>query len=244
MKQFVLAFGNFFFRWRDTLFSLIFVGAFASAGVAVLNPDGPSGDLWTSIVGLVIAIAGQFVRGITIGYAYIKRGGLNKQIFAETLQRQGVFAHSRNPMYLGNLLLVTGAMVTVNNIAFYAGALPLFYFIYYSIIKAEEEFLGKKFGAEYDQYKKEVNVLLPGNLSGWSETVKSMEFSFKRLIRKEHGSTFVIFAGLTLYNIAKFHLRYNIPLEDFTGLWATLGALTLFQITSAVLKRSGRLAEE
>lgn len=244
MKTFVLAFGNFFFRWRDTLFSLIFVGAFASAGVALLNPAGRDVDLWTSIAGLIIAIAGQFVRAVTIGYAYIKRGGLNKQIFAETLQRQGVFAHSRNPMYLGNLLLVTGAMVTVNNIAFYAGALPLFYFIYYAIIKAEEDFLEKKFKADYDQYRKEVNVLLPGNLGGWAETVKNMEFSFKRLVRKEHGSTFVIFAGLTLYNIAKFHLRYEIPLQDFTALWIVLGALVVFQVTSAVLKRSGRLAEE
>lgn len=244
MKKFVLAFGNFFFRWRDTAFSLIFVGAFVSAGVAVLNPDGQQGDCWTSIAGLAVAIFGQFVRGITIGYAYIKRGGLNKQIFAETLQRQGVFAHSRNPMYLGNLALVTGAMITVNNIAFYAAALPLFYFIYYAIIKAEEEFLGKKFGAEYEQYKKEVPVLWPGNLGSWSETVKNMEFSFKRLIRKEHGSTFVIFAGLTLYNITKFHLRYEIPLQDFLPLWITLGALVFFQVTAAILKRAGRLAEE
>lgn len=244
MKKFVLAFGNFFFRWRDTAFSIIFLGAFLTAGIAVLNPDGQRGDFYASIAGLVVALAGQFVRGITIGYAYIKRGGLNKQIFAETLQRQGVFAHCRNPMYLGNLLLVTGAMITVNNIAFYAAALPLFYFIYYAIIKAEEDFLGKKFGADYETYKKEVPVLLPGNLALWSKTVQDMEFSFKRLIRKEHGSTFVIFAGLTAYNITKFHLRYSIRLEDFMPLWITLGALVLFQIISAVLKRTGRLAEE
>ncbi len=243
MRNFVLAFGNFFFRWRDTAFSIVFLGAFLSAGVAVLNPDGIDWDIRTSIIGLIVALMGQFVRGITIGYAYIKRGGLNKKIYAETLQRRGVFAHSRNPMYLGNLLLVTGALITVNNLAFYAFAFALFYFIYYAIIVAEEDFLSKKFGADYVQYTKEVNRLLPGNMGKWSETVKEMEFSFKRLIRKEHGSTSVIFGGLCLYNITKFHLRYDIPLESFTGLWITAGCIILFQVVSAILKRTGKLAE-
>jgi protein-S-isoprenylcysteine O-methyltransferase Ste14 len=243
MKTFVLAFGNFFFRWRDTAFSLVFLTAFLTAGIAILNPDGFQWDVRTSIIGLIIALAGQFVRGITIGYAYIKRGGLNKKIYAETLQRRGVFAHTRNPMYLGNLLLVTGALVSINNIAFYALALPLFYFIYYAIIVAEEEFLGKKFGEDYVKYTKEVNRLLPGDMGKWSETVKEMEFSFKRLIRKEHGSTFVIFAGTCLYNITKFHLRYGIPLEAMTVLWGIVGALVVLQIIAEVLKRTGQLAE-
>ncbi|MCE9597005.1 MAG: isoprenylcysteine carboxylmethyltransferase family protein [Spirochaetia bacterium] len=245
MKQFVLAFGNFFFKWRDTAFSLIFLAAFFSAGIALLNPDGYNGDVLTSIAGLVLALAGQFVRAITIGYAYIKRGGLNKKIYAETLQNRGVFAHTRNPMYLGNLLLVTGAMVSINNLAFYILALPLFYFIYYSIIAAEEDFLGKKFGNDYERYKSEVrNRILPGNLSKWSATVSEMEFSWKRLIRKEHGSMVVIFGGLCLYNITKYHLRYEIPLVAFQGLWIAFACLMVFQIISEILKRTGRLAEE
>lgn len=244
MRTFVLAFGNFFFRYRDAAFSLIFLGAFLTAGIAKLNPDGYMGDVGTSVVGILIAMAGQFVRAITIGYAYIKRGGLNKKIYAETLQDQGVFAHTRNPMYLGNLLLVTGAMVSVNNLAFYGIALPLFYFIYYSIIVAEEEFLGSKFGSDYERYKEQVrNRILPGNMSRWNTTVGEMQFSWKRLIRKEHGSTVVIFGGLCLYSIVKFHLRYSVPLEAFIGLWTTFAALLLFQIVAAILKRQGHLAD-
>ncbi|MBL8018147.1 MAG: hypothetical protein JNM27_00660 [Leptospirales bacterium] len=244
MRQFVLAFGNFFFKWRDTAFSLIFVGAFFTAGIAILNPDGYNLDLYTSILGLFLASIGQFVRAITIGYAYIKRGGLNKKIYAETLQDQGVFAHTRNPMYLGNLLLVTGAIVCINNLAFYLLALPLFYFIYYSIITAEEDFLSRKFGTAYDAYKKEVpNRLLPGNMGKWGETIKQMEFSWKRLIRKEHGSTVVIFGGLCLYNITKFHLRYDIALTALQGLWIAFAALMVFQVVAEILKRTGRLAE-
>lgn len=245
MRAFVLAFGNFFFKWRDTAFSLIFLAAFFTAGISVLNPDGYSGDFWTSIAGLVFACAGQFVRSITIGYAYIKRGGLNKKIYAETLQDKGVFAHTRNPMYLGNLLIVTGAMISVNNVAFYLVGLPLFYFIYYAIIAAEEDFLSNKFGNDYERYKTDVpNRLLPGNLSKWRATVQEMEFSWKRLIRKEHSTAVVNFGGLCLYGITKFHLRYDMPLGAFRGLWIAFAGLVAFQLLAEILKRTGRLAEE
>ncbi|MBL8021984.1 MAG: hypothetical protein JNM27_20080 [Leptospirales bacterium] len=244
MKRFVLAFGNFFFKWRDTAFSLIFLAAFFTAGVAVLNPDGYSGDVWTSIVGLILASAGEFVRSITIGYAYIKRGGLNKKIYAETLQNKGVFAHTRNPMYLGNLLIVTGAIIFVNNSAFYLLVLPLFYFIYYAIIAAEEDFLSNRFGNDYEKYKAEVpNRILPGNLSKWSASVQEMEFSWKRLIRKEHSTAVVNFGALCLYGITKFHLRYDMPLGAFRGLWIAFAGLLAFQLLAETLKRTGRLAE-
>lgn len=244
MKQFVLAFGNFFFKWRDAAFSLIFIGAFFTAGMVALNPDGFEFDLYASILGLLLAAMGQFVRAITIGYAYIKRGGLNKKIYAETLQDKGVFAHTRNPMYLGNLLLVTGAIVCINNLVFYLLVLPLFYFIYYSIIAAEEDFLSRKFGTAYDTYKEAVpNRLFPGNMGKWNETVKEMEFSWKRLIRKEHGSTVVIFGGLCLYNVTKFHLRYDIPFLKLNGLWIAFALLAIFEIVSEILKRTGHLAE-
>ena len=53
-------------------------------------------------------LCGQAVRVMVIGYAYIQRGGVNKQLAARSPGREGVYAHSRNPMYVGNFLLLAG----------------------------------------------------------------------------------------------------------------------------------------
>ena len=46
---------------------------------------------------------------LTIGYEYIVRGGRQGKVYAEDLVQGGVFAHSRNPLYLGNLLIIVGS---------------------------------------------------------------------------------------------------------------------------------------
>ena len=139
MKAFMISIGNFFFKWRDTVLTLILIAALILVAYPGqdLPPIGPlqqwkiswSQEILVSIVGLLILIAGQIVRAVTIGWAYIKRGGLNKKIYAETLVRKGMFAHSRNPVYLGNLLIATGALVSVNQFWYWVAVLPLVYFL-------------------------------------------------------------------------------------------------------------------
>ena len=253
MKEFMIKVGNFFFKWRDTVLSLILLAALFL--VAYPGQDlPPIGDLrsWkitasqeiiVSVAGFLLVLAGQIVRAVTIGWAYIKRGGLNKKIYAETLVRRGMFAHSRNPLYLGNLLIATGAIVSVNQFWYWILVLPLVYFLYYSIIFAEEKFLSGKFGADYDVYMKEVNRLMLGNLGDWSKSVEGMTFTWKRLINKEHGSIVVIFSALALYNALKFHFRHNLEWNDpwAYAIFGILAALLIFQIVCVIMKKNRML---
>jgi len=247
MNQFMIAVGNFFFRWRDTAFSLIFLAAFA---IIIFVPSSGIGDmrydLAASFIGFLFALSGQIVRAVTIGLAYIKRGGLNKKIYAETLVRRGMFAHCRNPLYLGNILIVTGAIFAVHITWYYAIVLPLFYFIYICITLAEENFLRGKFGPEYDEYIKGVNRFIPGNLKDWNKSTEGMSFTWKRLINKEHSSTFVIFTSIALVTVLKLHYRHGVEFSSsyFYGFWAVMGTLAVFQIVSEILKRTGRLRWE
>lgn len=252
MKQFVISVGNFFFRWRDTAFPLFLLAAFVLVAYPgedlsmlpfSLPPLSMASEIGITVVGLVITLMGMFARAITIGFAYIKRGGLNKQIYAETLVRRGMFAHCRNPLYLGNILILTGGIVVVNQFWYWLVVLPLFYFIYYAIIKAEENFLGSKFGPEYQDYLKEVNSLIPGNLSKWNESIEGMSFTFKRLFNKEHGTIFLVLTTLTLYNLLKFHFRYDMAWDGMAAIlhYGLIGFLVLFQITASVMKRTGKL---
>ncbi len=241
----MITIGNFFFRWRDTAFSLVILSGIV---LVALFPQIGLGDErmdWlASIVALLLAAAGQLARALTIGYAYIKRGGLNKQIFAETLVQRGMFAHSRNPLYLGNLLIVTAAVFVFNTVWYYAIALPFFYFIYICITLAEENFLRSKFGAAYDDFCRNVpNRFFPGKLGSFRESTRDMDFTFKRLIKKEHGTFFLVFTTLALVTLVKMHVRHGVALDapSSIALWAVMACLGAFQIASAVLKRSGKL---
>tara|TARA_Y100001954_G_scaffold239525_1_gene315146 strand:+ start:9951 stop:10721 length:771 start_codon:yes stop_codon:yes gene_type:complete len=249
----MISIGTFFFKWRDTILSLFLLAALVL--VAFPGKDLPpiqelkewkislTQEIVISVIGFLFVVAGQVVRAITIGWAYIKRGGLNKKIYAETLVRSGMFAHSRNPLYLGNLLIATGALISVNLFWYWILVIPLVYFLYYCIIFAEEKFLRGKFGADYEAYEKEVNRLMLGNLKDWSKSTEGMSFTWKRLINKEHGSFVVIFAALAIYNLLKFHFRYGLAWTDPAAyaLYAVIAALLIFQTVAASLKRMHKL---
>ncbi|MCB1322459.1 MAG: hypothetical protein KDK34_19520 [Leptospiraceae bacterium] len=243
MKATMIRFGNFIFRWRDTIFTLIILAAFGMMIFTDLRGIGDFRiDMALNIIGVVVLFSGQLVRIITIGYAYIKRGGLKKQIYAETVVRRGVFAHSRNPMYLGNLLIVTGAII-VFNILYYYPVLIFFYFIYASIIIAEEQFLRGKFGADYEDYLKSVPRLWPAHLSKWPESKADMTFTWKRVLKKEHGSFALITAGVLTYTAIKLHYRYGVAWnsETLIPFWIGLVLIAIFHIVCEILKRTSRL---
>ena len=68
----------------------------------------------------------------------------------------GMFSFSRNPMYLGMLLMLSAGALWLGSLA---GVVPLFLFVF-SInelqIKPEEVVLQKKFGSDYERYMKTV----------------------------------------------------------------------------------------
>ena len=111
---------------------------------------------WTAL-GVFVALSGLAVRAVTIGYEYIVRGGRNRMVYADDLVQGGVYALTRNPMYLGNGLLIVGCALIINAPAFYLIALPLTLLAYAAIIAAEEAYLRTKFGAQFDAYCARVN---------------------------------------------------------------------------------------
>ena len=149
------------------------------------------------VSGFMISATGQVVRIAAIGLKYIIRGGRRRRVYAEVLVTDGIFAHSRNPLYLGNILILVGLGVMANSLLFNLVASPLFIFMYAAIIRAEENFLGKKFGEVYYRYITDVNRWLP-RLSGLRETFESMEFSWKRVLIREYTTTYIWLSGAVL----------------------------------------------
>ncbi|HUM66877.1 MAG TPA: isoprenylcysteine carboxylmethyltransferase family protein, partial [Chitinophagaceae bacterium] len=115
----------------------------------------------------------------------------------------GIFSHCRNPLYVGNILILVGLGIASNSLIFMAIATPLFLFFYQAIVRAEENFLRNKFGAEFDAYCSRVNRWIP-NLNGIWKTIDSMEFKWTRVIIREYTSTYIWTTGAVLIIMKHF----------------------------------------
>ena len=101
--------------------------------------------------------------GLSIGFVSLRKFNKYQTTFdplnpekATTLVTDGLFSVSRNPMYAGLLIVLTGVCV-YNGI--YTGLLILPCFVLYITqfqIKPEEEAMSKVFGQEFIAYRKRV----------------------------------------------------------------------------------------
>ena len=179
--------GNFFFRYRDVVSPAVFFLL-----LLVTRPHQPLGsrtlDWWLDVCGVLVSLCGQLLRIAVVGYAYIIRGGKGRKVYAEDLVTAGFFAASRNPLYLGNLLIYFGLFLMWNSPVMYALGVPFFLFLYASIVAAEEDFLRRKFGVAYDAYCRDVGRWIP-NVRRLAAALDGMAFNWRRVVLKEYGTT-------------------------------------------------------
>lgn len=235
----MVSIGNFFFKHRNWLFIVFYAALFLPS--PTLFPA--SLDSWSIVIGLIITVGGQLVRGLTIGLAYIIRGGKEGKPYADGLVTEGIFRHCRNPLYVGNILMLLGVGILANSLYYVAIMIPLFLFIYQAIVLAEEDFLRKKFGPGFDVYCKDVNRWWP-SLGGLSATLSSMEFNWKRWILKEHTTQFIWLIGIVLLLLFNHPTLTNNNTEcRNTWLIGSLSILTAIYTLVRFLKKTGRFRE-
>jgi len=139
----------------------------------------------TMLIGVVMALLGELLRFWGVAYA----GSLTRatgSVGAPEVIVSGPFAYTRNPLYLGNILLYTGIGVMANALSPWLVIVALAYFVfqYLSIVSLEEEFLDKEFGPRYLEFKANVPQFIPrltpykhpaqmGQKPRWSEALRS-----------------------------------------------------------------------
>lgn len=196
--------GNFFFKYRNFLFIILYLLLFIpSPPIFGEKTFGQNYYLYPIILGLLVTVTGQLIRGMTIGLAYIVRGGRDKKVYADQLVTEGIFTHVRNPLYVGNILMLLGVGILANSLIYVAVIMPIFLFIYQAIVLAEENFLRGKFGASFDEYTQKVHRWIP-NLSGIGKTFSAMSFKWKRWLIKEYNTQFVWLSGIALILLFKY----------------------------------------
>ena len=68
------------------------------------------------------------------------------------LIKTGIFAYSRNPIYIAFVLFHFSMFLTFENVVYFLSSFGLFVWINGLVIPAEEEYLKNKFGDEFDRY--------------------------------------------------------------------------------------------
>ena len=106
---------------------------------------------WISLVaGAMIVAAGVALRAYAAGY-------LRK---ASELTTAGPYAYTRNPLYLGSLIIAAGFVVAARSFWIALAAAVIFAAIYVPVMKFEEQFLRSLFKG-FDEYAMRVPRLLP-----------------------------------------------------------------------------------
>lgn len=239
--KWMLASGNFLFHVRNGLFPVIFLT------LAILVRPGhfsgnPALDRVVMIAGGAIVLTGQLFRLIVIGYAYIRRGGKNRKIYADDLVIAGLYAHCRNPMYLGNFLIASGFSLYYGSAWLCAFTIPFFAWVYLAITAAEEQYLFEKFGPPYEDYMKQVNRFVP-DTRGLTKTLAGHEFRWREVLAKEYGTLFSTLTGLTaiaMWKTVCIHGWEASKTEVKMLAWLFI-PITLFYVIVRFMKRTGRL---
>lgn len=236
-------YGNFLFKYRNMVFPAVLLLLLAG-----FKPGHGAGngiyDIYLVMAGILIIISGQAVRAMVIGLAYIKRGGVNKKVHADDLVISGIFAHCRNPLYLGNLLIVLGLLIVHNNFWVYVLGLSFFLVSYSAIVMAEETYLQNKFGDLYTAYCEKTGRW-SFNFHGLGRTFKDMHFNWRRVVLKDYTTmmTWTTTLGLLLiWRAVSFQGLKNAG-DIITYSAVAIVLLLASGLYVRLLKKTGRLSE-
>jgi protein-S-isoprenylcysteine O-methyltransferase Ste14 len=88
-------------------------------------------------------------------------GGPGPDVPAEKLVSSGLYAYTRNPMYLGHIIFLTGLSLTLQS--WLAGLITLALALWFHFrVLADEANLARKLGAPYVTYTRDVKRWIPG----------------------------------------------------------------------------------
>ena len=192
--------GDWMFRWRSYLPLATIV--FFLGGLDYFSyPYGSHflDELW-EILCLVISLLGLAVRVLTIGFTASHTSGRNTagQVAAE-LNTTGMYSAIRNPLYLGNFLMVLGVMLFLRVWWIPVIYVLLFVLYYERIIFAEERFLRHTFGTRYLDWASQTPAFFP-RFDRWQSP--DLPFRWKKALRREYHGLLALAATMFLLEVA------------------------------------------
>lgn len=192
--------------------------------------------IWPWALGGSLLVFGEAIRFHIAGHARPGTSGRGTTLRAATLVTDGMYAATRNPLYLANWLQWLGA-ATITGIWWAppvcAGVVAL---QYHFIIRAEESFLAEQFGPRFDQFQRNTPRFFPR----LNFRVFACDFDFRRALFREHDTVFLVFLGLWTLPTISAALQ-----GAFLWPWLAIGVISTatWAGTKWAKKRAGKWAD-
>lgn len=154
--------------------------AFAAAYIWLARPTVSS-----IAIGVGVALAGLCIRAFASGH-------VDKN---ELLATTGPYAYTRNPLYLGSIVLAAGFLIAARSWWLLLIAAAMLIAIYFPVIRAEETFLSTRF-PEFSEYASQVPRLVP-RLRPYGNQSRPNSFSW-HLYWKHHEYNAALGTGLMI----------------------------------------------
>ncbi len=191
--------GNWLFRWRSYL-PLLMLGI-ALAGMRDFTYPGNNhnwDEAWEAFC-LLISFGGLGIRSLVIGYVPEGTSGRNTQSQkALYLNVSGLYSIVRHPLYLGNFFIWLGISLYVRQWVLGLIFVFVFWHYYEKIIFAEEEFLRREFGEDYEHWASITPCIFP-RFSQWISPDRP--FSWKKVLKDEYSGFFAIIVTFTILEV-------------------------------------------
>lgn len=148
-------------------------------------------------IGGAIAICGLLIRAWSAGHI----------VKYEKLATTGPYSHSRNPLYLGSFILAVGFTIASGVWWLALLAAGLFLGIYLPVMRVEEGDLKKRFGADFDEFARNVPLFLP-RLTRWKKMDAGFDFQLY-LKHREYQAAIGVLLGLAAL-VAKMYFVWPV----------------------------------
>jgi protein-S-isoprenylcysteine O-methyltransferase Ste14 len=185
-KGIAVRLGRFFFQSRNFISIPIFLFLICAFFWEYEN------DLITWIVGPLILAVGEALR--LWAMRHIGRSARTRKDKARRLVTTGPYVFTRNPLYLGNHIILLGFCVLSELVWFAPMALGTCFVFYSLIIRYEEDLLHQRFGEDYLDYMAET--------PRWVSLPKVRDFvrpEWREAFWRERSTIYGIIVGLTAF---------------------------------------------
>jgi protein-S-isoprenylcysteine O-methyltransferase Ste14 len=150
---------------------------------------------WQSLgLGAILVAPGLLIRGLSSGH--VRKN--------EALATSGPYAYTRNPLYLGSLLIGIGFAIAARS--WWVGAIlvVMFFAVYLPVIRGEEKFLRQKF-SDFDDYARHVPRMFP-RTAPYRASDTGGGFSFELYRKHREGNALLGAAAIVAVLIMKMEL--------------------------------------
>jgi len=194
-------------------------------------------NLWWVVACFLVSFSGQIIRALTIGFTPQNTSGRNTKAgqVAEQLNTKGMYSIVRHPLYLGNFMMWLGLILYVGSVEFLIFAVFFFWIYYERIMFAEEQYVSKKFGDEFDQWSSKTPAFFP-KLKGYVKT--GVSFSLKNILKREyHGFYATILSFTIVYLLKQFFYNGSFFMDVFWIFFLGTGTL-IYLIIRIIVKKT------